>query len=109
METWRRTDVLQGGLEDEQVDFIELVNDTVTSLIRLEVCQFVPRPRLKTYLGLFLSDLLYDLLSFCIVYDWLHIRFRIVHLTQNGHFPCIRFADNEDAKLRTLGTDCCCV
>ena len=46
-----------------------------------------------------------DLLSICVIYDWLCVSFRIAHLAQDGRFTCIRLADDEDAKSRTQATD----
>ena len=55
------------------------------------------------------SDCQGDLLSFCIIYDWLLVRFRIAHLAQDSRFACICLADDEDTKLRTLGADFFCM
>jgi hypothetical protein len=60
---------------------------------------------LRAYLGWALSDLL----TFCIVYDWLRVWFRIAHLAQDGRFPCICLADHENAKFRTLAADFVCI
>jgi len=46
-----------------------------------------------------------DLLSICVVYDWLRVSFRIAHLAQDGRFARICLADDEDAKLTTLAPD----
>jgi len=48
-----------------------------------------------------------DLLSICVVYDWLRVWFRIAHLAQDGRFARICLADDKDAKLRTLAADLC--
>src|SRR5436853_7349953 len=56
-----------------------------------------------------LSDFQVDFLSVCIIYNWLRVRFRIAHLAQDGRFAGIGLADDEDAKLRALGADCCCI
>ena len=58
----------------------------------------IPKPNLGW-------DLLLDLVSFCIIYDWLRVWFHIAHLAQDGRFACICLADDEDTELRTLGAD----
>ena len=50
-----------------------------------------------------------DLLSFCVIYYWLCVRLSIAHLAQDGRFPCICLADDEDTKLTTLGADVFCI
>ena len=76
----------------------------------------------ELYLGWDMLDLLWDrwldsdllsghqddLVAFCIIYDWLYVRFRIAHLAQDGRFSRICFADDQDAKLRALLADLLC-
>ena len=64
----------------------------------------MPRQQAFQYLGGVLSDLI----SFSIIYDWLRIWFRIANFAEDGGFACICLADDEYAKLRTLGADLCC-
>ena len=56
-----------------------------------------------------LSDFQVDFPSVCIIYNWLRVRLRIAHLAQDSRFACIGLADDQDAKLRALGTDFCCI
>jgi hypothetical protein len=60
---------------------------------------------LRAYLGWVLSDLV----SFCIIYDWLCVWFRVAYLAQDGRFPCICLADDENAKFGTVAANLACI